>query len=143
MAANDSNPDPNTSVVAVSAILLALTARDRHGIGQMVRVNMQVANVWANSDGFLSYANKPARAPVDAGHNGLGALYRLYPTADGWVFLAAPTDREFRRFCSAVGHDELGDDQRFVTAELRAINDADLAEAIERCLGDGPGDSEA
>ena len=62
MTANEANPDPNTSVVAASAILVALAARDRHGVGQEVMVNMQVANAWANADDFLTYDGKPDRA---------------------------------------------------------------------------------
>ena len=110
MAANEANPDPNTSVVAASAVMLALFARERRGGGgQMVRINMQVANAWANHDDFLAYEGKPERQSVDSGHHGLHARYRLYPTADGWVFLAATTDAEFARFCASAGCERLAD----------------------------------
>ena len=81
----------------------------RGGGGQMVRINMQVANAWANHDDFLAYEGKPARQSVDSGHHGLHARYRLYPTADGWVFLAATTDAEFARFCASAGCERLAD----------------------------------
>lgn len=132
MAANEANPDPNTSVVAASAILLALVARESSdGRGQQVRVAMQVANAWANGDDFLSYSGKPDRPTVDSQHWGLHAGYRLYPTAgDGWVFLALTTDVEFERFCDAVGQSELAVDDRFSTQAARRANDTELAAKI-------------
>jgi crotonobetainyl-CoA:carnitine CoA-transferase CaiB-like acyl-CoA transferase len=126
MAANEANPDPNTSVAAASAVVLALLARRDHG-GQQVNINMQVANAWANGDDFIAYDGKPDRVAVDPDHYGLGALYRLYPTADGWVFLAAVTTAEFRRFCSAARCDHLFTDERFTDADARRENAAALA----------------
>ncbi len=93
MRANESNPDPNTSVVIASAALLGLLARERHGVGQSIYVNMLAANAYANGDDFLDYAGKQKRRAVDAELFGLGATYRLYPASSGWVFLALTTDR--------------------------------------------------
>jgi len=126
MVANEANPDPNTSVVAASAILLALHDRVLHERGQLVRINMQVANAWANGDDFLAYGGKPPRPTVDEEHLGLSARYRLYPTDDGWVFLAVPTDAEVRRFADVAGLATASD-----PAEL---DDEQLAEAIEALL---------
>ena len=129
-AANEANPDPNTSVVAASAVLLALMGCARTGDGQIVRINMQTANAWANGDDFLSYAAKPDREAVDAGHHGLAAGYRLYQTAKGWVFLAAVTDAEFASFCTTAGCPELAANDLFTTAAARRIHDAALSDAI-------------
>lgn len=127
MAANESNPDPNTSVVAASAILIALLAREHTGRGQVVRVNMQVANGWANYDDFLHYDGKPPRAEVDDEHCGIDPLYRLYPCEAGWVFLAAVTDDEFRRLCAALDRQDLAGESRFATRPERVRNASDLA----------------
>ena len=40
MRANESNPDPSTAVVVAEAVVLALLARERFGVGQAVYVNM-------------------------------------------------------------------------------------------------------
>ena len=128
--ANESNPDPNTSVVAASATLLALLARRRHGVGQAVYVNMLAANGFANADDALAYEGKPSRAAVDPGLHGLAATYRLYPAGPGWVFLAVPTDGEWRRFCAAAGCTDLADDARFAAAGDRTANDEALAAVL-------------
>lgn len=131
MRANEANPDPNTSVVLASAVLLGLLARARYGIGQRISVNMMTANAYANADDMLSYAGKPDRPTVDAELHGLGACYRLYEAEKGWIFLAIGTDVEWRRFVAAVEHPSLASDSRFESAEARQSNDAVLAETLE------------
>jgi len=131
MAANDANPDPNTSVVAASAILLALVAQQRQGIGQVVRINMQVANAWANIDDFVDWPTKPARSPVDPDHRGLHAGYRLYPARSGWIFLAATTAAEFERFAAVIGRPELRLDSSDLANTLAAVFAAEDADAWE------------
>jgi len=132
MRANEANPDPNTSVVAASATLLALLARQRHGIGQAVYVNMLAANAYANADDALTYDSKPDRVAPDAELLGLGACYRLYPAADGWMFLAVTSDAEWQRFCDAVGRDDLAGEDRFATADARRVNNDELARQLEQ-----------
>ena len=129
MRANEANPDPNTGVLVASATLLGLYAQRRYGIGQRIFVNMLAANAYANADDFVGYEGKPPRRQVDADLYGLSALYRLYPTAEGWVFLAAPTDAEWAAFCQ-IAAPALADDPRFADAPSRDAHDADLATAL-------------
>ena len=129
MRANEANPDPNTGVLVASATLLGLYAQRRYGIGQRIFVNMLAANAYANADDFVGYEGKPSRRQVDAELYGLSALYRLYPTAEGWVFLAAPTDAEWTAFCQ-IAAPELADDPRFADSESRGAHDAELAVAL-------------
>ena len=131
MRANEANPDPNTSVVAAAATLLGLLARERHGVGQAVYVNMLVANAYANADDFLLYDAKPPRLAVDADLLGLHRWYRLYRALEGWVFLAAPTLSEQARFWQAAGHPE-GD-----LATVLATRTADKWEQVMVAAGVG------
>ncbi len=134
MRANEANPDPNSAVVCASAIALALLARERHGMGQEVYVNMLAANAHANAEDFLAYAGKPERPAVDANGMGVGAGYRLYPAREGVVFLAITCDREWERLCGRAGFTELAADARFANATARAAHDGALAEALARCF---------
>ena len=131
MRANEPNPDPNTSVVIAAAALLGLLARERHGTGQPIWVNMLLANAYANADDFLRYVGKPERPLVDAELTGLSACYRLYRARGGWVFLAILDDTEWARFAAAA---QLAPDERFATREGRRAHDAELGHALEAVL---------
>ena len=138
MRANESNPDPNSSAVAASAILMALLARERFGIGQAVYVNMLAANMYANADDALAYAGKAPRPQCDEELLGCSAGYRLYRAAEGWVFLAVTSDAEWERCCAVIERPELAGDARFATAAARAANDAALAAELAGALARRP-----
>ena len=123
MRANEANPDPNTGLLVASAALLGLYAQRRYGVGQQIFVNMLTANAYANADDFLQYDGKPPRRQVDAELHGTDPRYRLYETADGWVFLAAPTDAEWQAFCSEVSPE---------LADLSADDEAALIKTISK-----------
>ncbi len=129
MRANEANPDPSTGVLVASATLLGLYAQQRYGLGQQIFVNMLTANAYANADDFIRYEGKQPRRQVGGELYGISALYRLYPTEQGWVFLAAPTDAEWARFC-AHAHPELADDPRFGSVAAREEHDAALVDVL-------------
>jgi crotonobetainyl-CoA:carnitine CoA-transferase CaiB-like acyl-CoA transferase len=103
MGSNEGNPDANAAIGVASAIFLALVARQRHGVGQGVETAMLTSNAYVMSDDWIRYAGKPVRVEADAGLHGLGPGYRLYETADGWVFLACTNEGEWQRFEDALG----------------------------------------
>jgi len=71
----------------------------------------------------------------DSGLHGTAALYRLYPTAAGWVFLAVPRQRDWAALLDAIGDDRLRD-PRFATPETRAVNDGDLVTVLGAILAE-------
>lgn len=102
MRANDVNPDPNTSLVICSTALLGLAALRRHGVGQAIFVDMFGANAYANWDDALRYPDKRARVSPDREGHGLNPLWRLYPCASGWVFLAIGNRADWARLREAM-----------------------------------------
>jgi len=138
MRANESNPDPNTSQAIATSILLALRARARNGRGQAVEVTMLQANGWANADEAYDYTGRPRRLLPDEQCYGLNALYRLYQTSKGWVFLACMFDREWQAFCHAVNRPDLLTDARFASATARKEHDSELGGEIERVFAMRP-----
>ncbi|MQF82604.1 hypothetical protein FIM02_00365 [SAR202 cluster bacterium AD-802-E10_MRT_200m] len=119
-------PDQNTSAALATAMMLGLRSRDATGTGQHIHVTMLNANSWANADEYFDYAGRPDYQVPDEEIFGLHALYRLYPTAAGWIFLACLFDEEFKVFCETIGREDLLTDRRFTTREARLKNDADL-----------------
>ena len=143
--ANETNPDPNAAVATATALLLALYHRARSGEGQSVETTMLCSNAWALSADYVDYAGRPPREQADAELYGLAALYRLYATAEGWVFLACPTPRGFAKLCAALGAPGAGSPIRASATRTRAAgHDAELARvlvgALREAAGGGVGD---
>jgi crotonobetainyl-CoA:carnitine CoA-transferase CaiB-like acyl-CoA transferase len=133
------NADGCSALGVATALLLGLVARERTGAGQEMLTSMLCTTAYAVSDDALAYAGKPPRIGPDAGLYGLSALYRLYETASGWVFLAALREREWRALAGALADRvDLAGDERFATPERRRQNDAALAEVLARVLRTGP-----
>ena len=124
--ANDSNPDPNTSLVVATAAVLGLLARDLTGKGQRMYLDMFGANAYANWDDFVSYPDKPARPALDADSLGLGPWCRLYACKSGWVFLYVNDENARGR---------LGANDEAALESMFRTDDADAWEA--RLNGDG------
>lgn len=132
--ANEGNPDSSAAVVVGTAILLGLLARERTSKGQYMLTTMINSNCYAMSDDFIRYAGKPPRPAVDGQGLGLGPLYRLYQAQTGWVFIAAPTDAEWRNLAQGLERPDLADDPRFATAEGRDENADALAAELDQAL---------
>jgi crotonobetainyl-CoA:carnitine CoA-transferase CaiB-like acyl-CoA transferase len=113
---------------------MALLHQKRTGRGQFIEAAMVNLNAFANSEDFNTYAGKQPMPLPDKGEHGLDALYRLYRAAgNGWVFLAARSQAEWRRFTDALAP-ELAADERFASRSSRQQHDAELADAIGRLL---------
>jgi crotonobetainyl-CoA:carnitine CoA-transferase CaiB-like acyl-CoA transferase len=128
-AMSGNNPDASSSLVAATGMLLGLVTRARGGPAQSAMTTMLNTLSHVLSDEMVEYAGRPPSPTVDAQALGFGPLYRLYETAEGWVFLAAPTQREWEALAAALPGD-LGADPRFSTAAGRAGHEDELAAAL-------------
>jgi len=64
------NADAGAALGVATAMMLALVARRRHGIGQSAETSMLCTNAYVLSDDFLSYAGKEQVAPTDPSVSG-------------------------------------------------------------------------
>lgn len=125
--------DHSALLGVATAVMLGLRRRNLTGEAQYVETTMLASAAYLFSDDFLYYEGKPERPLPDSGQHGLGPLYRLYPAADGWVFLACPRRDEWERFCQAAAP-HLGDDPRFHDDDGRVAHADELAAAIADVL---------
>lgn len=114
-----------------STLLLGLLARARgRYVGELTTTMLSTAAL-ANIDRVIDYAGRPASRTVDPEGYGLDALYRLYPAATGWVFLAAPTEAEVAALFAALeSYAPSLSDGRFGTAPLRMAAESELARIL-------------
>src|SRR5437763_1034765 len=57
--------------------------------------------------------------------------YQSFPTADGWIAIAAPNDGLYTRLCEALGAPELATDERFASNAVRVQNRETLVPMLE------------
>jgi crotonobetainyl-CoA:carnitine CoA-transferase CaiB-like acyl-CoA transferase len=128
----DQSPDPIAGSGVATGMMLGLAARLLTGKGQYIETSMMNSNLYCNSDDAFSYAGKPERLVPNKDQLGLEATYRLYETAQGWIFLAARFDSEFIALCRELGRDDLAQDKRFVGWSARIAHATALEAELAR-----------
>lgn len=124
--------DGVAAVAVASALMLAIYAKRRNG----TTFTGLTTSMFGSALNCLNHINNEyagvSPAPIaDEEFWGLGALYRLYPAASGYVFLAAAEPGEWQELVTAMKpYVELGSDPRFSTEESRQRHDAVLAEVL-------------
>ena len=114
-----------------TGLLLGLLARARGHGGQTMLTTMVSTITHALSETIVTYDGMAAAPTADVDLYGFGARYRLYQTSRGWVFLAAPEEREWEALARAVSPDGgLLADGRFATEASRSASDAALSEVL-------------
>src|SRR6516162_3125260 len=113
-------PDKLTAITASQAITAALLARERTGEGQHVQLSMLeavLAFLWASDMGSQTFArDEPVRQEAAS------AIDLIYETADGYITVAALTDRQWADLARSVERPEWLEDERFKTSALRQKN---------------------
>ena len=120
--------DQGCAVQSALAVLMALYWRERTGEGQMVDTSIVNAGVHFNTDAWIGPDGWSDRPRSDQQQTGLGPLYRLYQTTDGWIALACLGESHWAALVASVP--ELERDTRFAAAAARAANATTLAEIL-------------
>jgi crotonobetainyl-CoA:carnitine CoA-transferase CaiB-like acyl-CoA transferase len=122
--------DANAALAVLSSLLLGIYDQRRTGEGQVISTSMISGNAFAYSDDFNRYEGKPPLPLPDPESHGLHALYRLYPARNGWVFVAAPSQKHWEALAAGIGRTDLATDERFATPAARRDNDEALIAAL-------------
>ena len=130
--------DANSALCVFTAIMLGIYARQQAGIAQFVTSSMINGNLWCLSDDACRYSGKPPLQHADPDFYGLSATYRLYRASEGWVFLAATTDREWNALIKSLRNADLAEDSRFCDRAARIANDEELAHALTEIFASFP-----
>jgi crotonobetainyl-CoA:carnitine CoA-transferase CaiB-like acyl-CoA transferase len=124
--------DVAAAMSSSAALLIALHHRERTGEGQFLWASIFHGTMLYTADSWLAADGTPSPRPtLDKAQLGLGALYRLYETQDGWLQLAAVRDDDWPAVCEVVRLGELVDDPRFATAAGRADHREELTAQLE------------
>ncbi|MDJ0630003.1 MAG: CoA transferase [Rhodobacter sp.] len=128
--------DVMCGMYAAVGILAALRHRDLTGEGQeidLALVDTQVAWLINEGTNFLTSGEVPVRRGNS--HPNI-APYQVYRARDGHVIVAVGNDRQFARFCTFLGLEDLVADQRFRTNPARLDHRDALNAFLEPALGE-------
>ena len=124
--------DYSSGLVAALAMLAAIHAARRDGVGCDCDVSL--------FDTAVSLINYPATWCLTAGfvpartrHSAHPSIvpFQNFETADGWIVVACPKEKFWRRLAAVLERPELADDARFATFAARAANAPALLEILE------------
>src|SRR5262245_30153407 len=123
--------DQGSGMRADMAILAALNRRHPTGEGCHVSTSLfETAIGWMapHIGGFLS--GGAMRRPLGSGVTEI-VPHQAFPTADGYIMVAAGNDNLFRALCGAIERTELASDDRFATNSKRVENRRVLVPMLE------------
>ncbi len=124
--------DYSGGLVAAISMLAALHAARRDGIGADCDVSLFDTAIsmltypaaWALNSDFV---------PVRTHHSAHPSIvpFQAFPSADGWLVVACPKEKFWKRLAVVIGRPELADDPRFIDFTARRHNAVALIEILE------------
>lgn len=114
--------DKVTGMMAANAIVAALFARERTGLGQSIDVPMfETMVAFALAEHMTGAAFEPPLGPPIY-RRVVAQNRRPYATADGHLSVVPYNDKQWRQFFRVVGRDDLLEDARFADMAARTVN---------------------
>jgi crotonobetainyl-CoA:carnitine CoA-transferase CaiB-like acyl-CoA transferase len=122
--------DTVAGTLASSAIIAALYGAERGLAGSRVKISLGDVGLFATSY-WLPYYKRYGKIPLPVG-SGLQthAPYQLFKTRDGYLYVTVTNENQWKRFCDALGFQDLFADERYKTTENRTIRKAELEEEL-------------
>jgi len=118
--------DIMAGMYAVTAILAAMSARHRDGIGQHIDLALYDSQVaWLANQNMNHLVGSVVPARRGNAHPNI-APYQDFRTGDGYLMLAVGNDRQFGDCVSVLDCAELASDARFVTNSARVAHRHEL-----------------
>lgn len=127
--------DAAAADLGAQAILAALYGRERSGMGETLEVSLLETALHLQAATWCEYLGggpEPTRIGHGQPHNAPAA--EVVATLDGHIVLSAYAEDHWKRFCGAIGREELVDDPRFSSNERRVAHRAELREVLNQCL---------
>ena len=127
--------DMVAGMFAAFAILAALHARERTGVGQSIDATMiggQVALLSRQAARFFADGTVPK--PEGNVHASI-VPYQTFRASDGFVNICCGNNSLYERLCRALDLDDLADDERFADNGKRVANRAALIPLLEKRIG--------
>jgi crotonobetainyl-CoA:carnitine CoA-transferase CaiB-like acyl-CoA transferase len=120
-----------TAHFAVQAVLAALVARDRDGVGDAIEVPMYDAMVSLLTYTATLYLNAGQPARRMGSEHEYVVPWQAVEARDGALVVATRSAKFWERLCTAVGREDWLDDPRFATNEARLAHRDLMREVLD------------
>jgi crotonobetainyl-CoA:carnitine CoA-transferase CaiB-like acyl-CoA transferase len=115
-------------------ILIALLDREVSGEGRWVQTSLIEAGLTLLDFQATRWTVDKKVPPQEGNFHPTNAPMGLYPTADGFLNLAATGNKNFKIFCKLIDREKMATDPRFASTALRGRNREALNELIASAL---------
>jgi crotonobetainyl-CoA:carnitine CoA-transferase CaiB-like acyl-CoA transferase len=113
--------DYAAALLTAYGVSAALYARQRTGQGQHVETSLLNAAMAVQSGNFIFYDGRPDMENGQPDLWGTGALYRIYPTVNNSLFLAAVEPSHWQTLCEALRRTDLSRRYSFSEASREPV----------------------
>src|SRR6201994_5074171 len=115
-------------------ILIALLDREKSGEGRWVQTSLIEAGLTLLDFPATRWTMDKKVPPQEGNNHPTNTPMGLFPTADGFLNIAATSTKNFVKFCKLIDRDKMATDPRFATAALRGRNKEALNDMIATAL---------
>jgi crotonobetainyl-CoA:carnitine CoA-transferase CaiB-like acyl-CoA transferase len=115
-------------------ILIALLDREVSGEGRWVQTSLIEAGITLLDFQATRWTMDKKVPPQEGNNHPTNTPMGLFATADGYLNLAATSNKNFQKFCGIIDRDKMATDPRFASSALRRRNKEALNETIATAL---------
>jgi crotonobetainyl-CoA:carnitine CoA-transferase CaiB-like acyl-CoA transferase len=115
-------------------ILIALLDREVSGEGRWVQTSLLEAGITLMDFQATRWTMDKKVPPQEGNNHPTNTPMGLFPTADGFLNLAATSNKNFQKLCRLIDREKMASDPRFASAALRGRNKEALNELIANAL---------
>ncbi len=134
--------DQTGAIALAHAIVLALFARERFGVGQDVEISQLGAQLMLQQMGVQAFLFTGNQIPWTKRENSFNPIFNIFGCGDGkWLALGCvQADRFWSDLCDVLGLGELAEDPRFADMGARNQHGAELVPELDRAFAARPRD---
>jgi crotonobetainyl-CoA:carnitine CoA-transferase CaiB-like acyl-CoA transferase len=115
-------------------ILIALLDREVSGEGRWVQTSLIESGITLLDFQATRWTMDKKVPPQEGNHHPTNTPMGLYPTADGFLNVAATSNKNFQKLCKLIDRENMATDPRFASTALRKQNKEAMNEQIAGAL---------
>jgi crotonobetainyl-CoA:carnitine CoA-transferase CaiB-like acyl-CoA transferase len=125
-----------TSLSLAYGTLAAIIGRMRTGKGAHVQASLVVTSLNLTNQILMEEATGFNHREPTGNRSPMSGPSDVYSASDGWFIMQVIGQKVFKRWCKVVGREDLLEDPRFATDQLRGDNGAELSAIMQDWCGD-------